>query len=527
MFDKWLKLPAHYYLKITALVILTVGVCLHNTLMSIGTIWIGANWLIEAKYPFYWKKFKSTPAIWFLIALLVLSFVSLTWSSDTAYGLRDIGKKMPFFVIPFILGLSEPVEQKVRNFLFYVFLFVLVLTSGINFYRYNYVLEAGHDIREMSYFISHVRLSILVVLGIAISIYLSFKRLKVLLILAPVMLWLAFYTYKSQIINGYVLLVALLLLSVVYIILKQNKNSLKFIGFILLIGIVSISVWKVNSLIQSFDVPAEVQLDDLPKKTLNGNLYMHDLNSKLRENGNLVWYYVQPEELEREWNKRASIAYDSLDNKDQPMFGTLIRYMTSRDIPKDSLGVSMLTDAEIIAIENGATSIRINDGLKAKLDEFMYQWFAYINEGDPNGNSLLQRLEHLKIGWSIAAKNSIVGVGIGDVNNAFIKEYALLNSQLNEENQHRAHNQYLTYWISLGIIGLLVFLLFFTIPFVKVANKDYMFYAIFTLLAISLFFQDLLETQAGVCIFGLFYGLMAFTDYTNPEAHLTSDHSDQ
>ena len=527
MFDKWLKLPAHYYLKITALVILTLGVCLHNTLMSIGTIWIAANWLIEAKYPAYWKKFKTSPSIWFLLALLIFSFASLAWSDDATYGLRDIGKKMPFFVIPLIMGLSVPLEQKVRNFLFYLFLGILCLTSFINFYRFNYVIDPGQDIRNMSFFVSHVRFSILVIIGIAVSIYLIEKKKINTLFLVPIILWLTYYTFKSQIVNGYVLLAAIALFSVIYFIQKIKSNVLKIAGFLIVIFGVSLGVYKVSATINSFEAPAEIEIDKLEKYTVNGNLYMHDLSAKLRENGNLVWCYVQVTELENEWNKRSTIAYDSIDRKEQPMFGTLIRYMTSKNIPKDSLGICLLSDKEILMIENGATSIRMNDGLSAKVDEFMYEWYAYKNEGDPNGNSTLQRLEHLRIGWSLALKNSFIGVGIGDVNIDFIKEYESLESRLTLENQHRAHNQYLTYWISLGLFGLLIFMAFFVHPLIRKGKKDYIFYAVFIILAISLFFQDLLETQAGVCIFGLFYSLIAYTESTNPAERPSSPQTHQ
>jgi len=59
MFDKWLNLPAHLYLKLTALVIITVGIAISNVLMSIGTIWIISNWLIEGKFQTYWTKFQK------------------------------------------------------------------------------------------------------------------------------------------------------------------------------------------------------------------------------------------------------------------------------------------------------------------------------------------------------------------------------------------------------------------------------------------------------------------------------------
>ena len=66
MFDKWLNLPAHLYLKLTALTLLIVGVALSNVLMSIGAIWIIANWLIEGDFKTTGNdlKKKKPPGLW-------------------------------------------------------------------------------------------------------------------------------------------------------------------------------------------------------------------------------------------------------------------------------------------------------------------------------------------------------------------------------------------------------------------------------------------------------------------------------
>ena len=137
MFDKWLKLPAHYYLKITALLILAVGVCLHNTLMSIGAIWVIANWLIEAKFKVYWNNFKANKELWALYAFLILGLLSMMWSQDQAYGWKDFGQKAPLFVVPLALGTGERIEKKVTHFVLFTFLFALCLTSVINYYRFS------------------------------------------------------------------------------------------------------------------------------------------------------------------------------------------------------------------------------------------------------------------------------------------------------------------------------------------------------------------------------------------------------
>lgn len=512
MFDKWLKLPAHYYLRITALIILTVGICLHNTLMSIATIWLGANWLIEAKYPFYWKKFKQTPAIWFLMGFLVLSFISLAWSDDVSYGLRDIGKKMPFFVIPFVLGTSAPIEKKIVYFVMYIFIGVLLLTSGINYYRFHYYIQDGVDSREMSYFISHIRYAIVVVAGIAVSIYLIIQKKGPRLLWLISGAWLIFYAYSSQSLTAYVLLFGLMLFSFFYWIHSRNNRLLMLGGYTLFIcGLIMMFVGFTKAF-DSFKAPYEIVESELDLETVNGRKYFHNLESTMRENGELVWIYMQQEELEKEWNNRSVIPYDSLDRQGQPMFGTLMRYLTSKGERKDSIGVWSLTENEILKIEGGKTSIAMNSGWRTKLQEFYIQWDSYKNDGDINGQSILQRAEHLKIAWIILKSNWALGVGIGDIHSEFQMAYTANDSKLSDENRHRSHNQFLSAWISHGLLGLVLIIGLLFSPIKSAVCKGYIFWAFFLLLVLSMLFQDLLETQAGVCIFSFLYIIMAFEE---------------
>lgn len=514
MFDKWLKLPAHYYLKITALLILAVGVCLHNTLMSIGAIWIIANWLIEAKFKVYWNNFKANKELWALYAFLILGLLSMMWSDDQAYGWKDFGQKAPLFVVPLALGTGERIEKKVTHFVLFTFLFALCLTSVINYYRFHEVLGENADIRMMSYFISHVRYSTLVVIGICAAIYLTLKYKKWMPLFAMVGLWLTYYTLKSQTVNGYFLLVILFLFSVIYAVNHFNSKWLKWsVAVVGGAGIV-FSGWYVKALMDTYQAPHDVLAEEVPLKTVNGRLYMHDYKSTERENGNLIWMFVQPVELEQEWNKRSEIKYDSLDRKGQPMFGTLLRYMTSKNMTKDSVGVWELTQQEIEQIQNGRTTIASNQGFKSKLHDLMFQYDLYVQDGDPNGHSLLQRLEHFKVALCILENHWLLGVGIGDVQLAFDDAYTSCGSALLKENQHRAHNQFLTFWISHGLIGLILIIFFLIYPLYRSENNYLKIGILLTLMA-SFLFQDAVETQAGVTLFGLFYCLMNYTSWSS------------
>src|SRR5690606_14201531 len=128
-------------------------------------IWIIANWLIQGEYKLYWTNLRSKKSLWWIIVIYFLLALSLFWSEDVTYGFKDLRIKLPFIVIPLVMATSAPLARSHFYFLLYVFLGILTYTTLYNFIRFNYFLEQANDIREMSTFISHVRLSLLVNFG--------------------------------------------------------------------------------------------------------------------------------------------------------------------------------------------------------------------------------------------------------------------------------------------------------------------------------------------------------------------------
>jgi len=512
MFDKWLKVPAHYYLRITALTILIVGIAVSNVLMSIGAIWIISNWLIEADFKNYSLRLKQRPEVWLILGFLAYSILTLVWSDDFWYGFKDIKIKLPLLAIPLALGTGKPLETKVFNFILYVFIGIVAYTSVYNFIWYNYFLDSPTDIRQMSKFISQIRFATLVDLAIFSCVFLLFeKRLKIFLA-APLVAWFVFYMFKSQVLNGYVLFVILFIYSIYFGVRQLKLRALKWSITLISLVLLLASVFVINNTIKTYRGIDKPVISELEQFTLNGNPYYHDATILQTENGHFVWLYVSQIELENEWNKRSSIKYDSLDNKNQPMFGTILRYMTSKEIKKDSVGIWQLTEEEIKLIENGCTSVEMNNGVEAKVHSFLYEYDMYKAGANPNGFSLLQRLEHLKTAKLILADYWLFGVGIGDVDLIFQEYYVKSNSKLFPENRLRAHNQFISLWIGLGLLGLVVMILIFIIPLLKNKTNHYFLVITIMALAISFMFEDTLETQAGATIFALFYSIAVFRE---------------
>jgi O-antigen ligase len=102
-------------------------------------------------------------------------------------------------------------------------------------------------------------------------------------------------------------------------------------------------------------------------------------------------------------------------------------------------------------------------------------------------------------------------VGTGDVPQAFAQTYDEIHSPLKEEFRFRAHNQYLAIAVAFGIVGLVFFLFVLLYPWLSSKrNHTYLFMVFLTIMLLSMFPEDTLETQAGATLFAFFVSLLLF-----------------
>jgi len=126
------------------------------------------------------------------------------------------------------------------------------------------------------------------------------------------------------------------------------------------------------------------------------------------------------------------------------------------------------------------------------------------------------RLEYWKTGWGIFVNSPLLGVGTGDIENEYQTAYKLNNSSLELKYRRRSHNQYLSVLISLGIIGLLFFLISIFYPFFKYKGEFNFLYSLTLVVFLtSMFWEDTIETQAGVTSFSLLTSLFTFSKKTS------------
>lgn len=512
MFDKWFNLPAHHYLAITGLCIIAVGLTLSNVMMSVGTIWIISNVVIEAKYQAAWNRIKNNR--WFIwsAAIFSLHIIWLIGTENFEYAFHDIKIKLPFIVIPLALAARPRNTEKEIHWILSFFLGAVVITSLYNYaYFYNIIPNNDQfdDIRAMSLFVSHIRYSFMVVFAFFICIYLIIKKVGSVLLIFPVSLWLLYYATVSQIMSGFIVLVIILVLGTIYTAFYVDKKWLKRTAWVLGISLILGAGYIISEIVSWNQSQNQNKKVELLKTSRQGNHYSHKKDLGIRENGHLVYVNFIPQELKRSWNRHSEISYDSLNAKGYPIKSSLLHYMASKGLVKDSVGFSQLKKDDIKAIEQGFSNhLMTKNDIRSKIFVIWKDW-QQLSLRDPNGSSVLQRFYHLTTAWSIVKDHWFLGIGTGDVQDVFYEYYKKQNTPLKKENQNRAHNQVLTFWLTFGITGLILFLLYMTLPLFYFKKEANFLVPIFVLMAFLTFMmEDMLETQAGVTFFSFFFNLL-------------------
>jgi len=186
----------------------------------------------------------------------------------------------------------------------------------------------------------------------------------------------------------------------------------------------------------------------------------------------------------------------------------LKRYLSSKALCSTASGVNQLSKEDIRFIERGYADVHETyGGIQARLLDIRYQIHHASN---PSGHSILERIEYWKNAWAIIENHWIIGVGTGDVDDAMQEMYDVRHSPLTAERRLRAHNSYLTYYLTFGILGFLFFV-FFQLKFIVQQFKWQQSVGfIFGIIALVTFlFEDTLESQMGITLFAFFYAVFS------------------
>jgi len=519
-----LKMYKQHFFELNAVffcVVLSIGLPTSEALMSIGTIGLVINWLVEKQFLKKWETVKTRN---YLPLLLIGSFLVLLLglinTTNFDYAIHDLKIKLPLLFLPLVIG-SIVIKQKHVKLIFSFFLAAVAFSTFISYFVYLEVIpieKTLNDVRNISIFISHIRLSLLICMAIVLLAFYSVRTTTFFLKLSALLLivWFIYFLTILQAITGIVILLMLAITLVGKVFLKKSNAFFKLfiIGVIFSFGFYA--YWNVNTIYKNNFIAKSVDVLALDEKTEGGEIYQHKLEEDWVENGNRVWHYIAPIELNEAWNKRSSMKLDSLDLVGQPLWGTLYRFLASKGLRKDKKGVEYLTDLEIKDVENGKTNCCENlSGLNLRIKQTLFEFIAFRKGQNPNGHSIIQRVIYLKTSFQIVKENLLLGVGLGDVNDAFMQKYEEENSTLKGSNRKRVHNQFLSILVALGVFGFSFWLFALLFPSFYSANKSSIYVYFLIIVFFSFITDNTLERQAGVMFFSFFNSIFLFQSTKN------------
>jgi hypothetical protein len=514
--EKWDN--ALSFLQFIGFAIVIASLPLSNFFMSFGSFWIVGAWLLQVITDIVrkedWKqrfiRYVNNKSALLLTGLYALPLIGLLWTDDFKYAAWDLRMKLPILFLPFVLVTINPLSYRAYRALIGIFLSSLLFAIFWCLLIYWGIRPKPFtDVREISVFISHIRFSLLLVLGMCISFYETWNTKAGKLFSLFFSLFVLYFLIVIGSITGFLVLTAIMGWWVISSLFK-SKGKTKWISLGLLIVVpLVVFTWLYRTSTAYYDVQP-INWSELEQHSPRGEAYEHNAHYPLVEQGHYVYSHVAPQELAEAWLERTGISIDSTDARGQRIRETLIRYMASKGLYKDYDSVYQLTGNDIKAVLAGHVDhdeIHMN-ALELRIDDILFEYSSYSIDGNPSGHSVFQRFEFWKAAWGIIKGQPWMGVGTGDVKQAFVDQYIAMDTKLEESYRLRAHNQYLTMWLTYGILGLLYFLLLVFYPLIGEAKGDKLFMAFTIIAAMSFLTEDTLETQAGVMFFAFFYSFL-------------------
>jgi O-antigen ligase len=374
------------------------------------------------------------------------------------------------------------------------------------------------DMREISLFVSHIRFALLINIAIFSLAYMVFDREFSSRKFEPpvyiaVMVWLVLFLFILQAITG-----ILIFLGVSFIIFwiylhRVWSVILRWTLAVFMLTALLVGMSYITRTIGKFYKVEYVDPETIDKTTEGGRPYRHDFNNPFIENGHYIWLYVCEPELEQEWNRISNLDYHGRDLAGNEIRFTLIRYLTSLGLRKDSVGVHRLTSEDIHNIEQGKANYIYGKkwSFYTKIYEVLWQIDVYRKGGNSSGHSVTQRIYYLEAAWGILRENPWIGVGTGDVMKAFDEYYKRTGSSLSPEWRLRAHNQYLTFLVTYGIPGFLWIMFGLLYPvYLEGKFGEFLMQVFLMVVFLSMLNEDTLETHTGISFFAFFYALFLF-----------------
>jgi len=484
-----------------------------NFTLTLSSYFLLALWIFEGNYIQKLKRLiTSPPALFFLF----FSFVIFFWAvfqlpHPKAY--KDIWQNAPLFVFAFVMGSKERINVVQMHVILIVFVLSITVNTLFNYIFFIVNSSEFSDVRNVSLFMSYIRLSLYTLMGIVISIYYLFYHKyvpiskKQRIVLWCCFIWLLFFVLFLGSITGYVVLLTLSIVFAFSQSFKQKDPKTRIIFLLFLIGSISTAGGIFLHELRFFTKTEKIVVSQLDSTTLLGNLYRPFEQNSMLENGNWVNKYICDTEINKFWHLYSDIPIQGNDKKIQPIKSTLIRYLTSKGLRKDASGLKHLSEEDVINIENGCTNYRFvnNYHLSHRIYEVLWEFHYYLQGNSPAGHSVTQRLEFIKCAFKVHQKNKVWGTGPVNFIPELHAQYPHQEIRLPQKFWYKPHNQFLSFLVQYGYVGFIVIMICFIGIYVY-AQSSHSILSIswFVITVISFLNEDTLENINGLVFFAFF-----------------------
>lgn len=497
---------------------IAVSMALSNFGMSLGQFILLGGFLLAEDLRERLRRTIRHPLFLLPAGLYAIHLAGMWNTENLEFGMHDLRVKLPLLLLPALfVGAPRGMTQRYPLLLQAVIAGTLLATC----YGFFAALRgniAWSEYREFSPFISHIRLSLLIVFSICVLAegIRNQQSIIVQLLTGILVLWFLAYLVLLGSLTGLAILGLLVLLVLIRTVFISRNQPLRISAAALAVTCLACAAFTVH---QVFIAPLKPGLPDtsiLQVQTPRGYPYSHDLNRVDMEQGRYVWVNYSEVEIDSAWKRRSDVLLWKPDAAGNIRLATLLRYLTWMGYSKDADGIGKLTATDVRNIERGfATpehaSSRTRIGLR--LRELAREVRIYELTGWANGHTFAQRMEYRKAALDIIRRHPLNGVGTGDLPAAYAVAYDRIGSSLFPELRLRAHNQYLSLAVANGIpatLFLIAWLIWFGLRMLR--HRHFSGMAFIIIVACSFLTEDTLETQAGITFFCFLYSLTGFAE---------------
>jgi O-antigen ligase len=154
----------------------------------------------------------------------------------------------------------------------------------------------------------------------------------------------------------------------------------------------------------------------------------------------------------------------------------------------------------IILVAVGMVAIVFVPSVKNRIVNTVEDLRAVTHKEDLNDKSFGQRWEAWGAIIHAGKKTPLFGVGQCNIENTMQKSFDELKSDLDAENRISPHNQYLQWFIEIGLIGMVLWIVAISITILTARKWEIpiFVFAIAFAIVMSIMFESLFERQAGI-----------------------------